>query len=163
MGIVKCKLCGEDIVWVKLDSGESVACDPKPVRSSHIDSMLVLKPHDCHATQNKVIEISQAINLINERMCCGRGTFSTHHMPEHDEYWQAGEMAIDALKRDRWIPCKERLPEENGTYLACYEDATVLLDWFNGKWFFYRTNPAVEETGTIIAWRPLPEPFQEEE
>ena len=76
------------------------------------------------------------------------------------------DLAISALEKqeqDKWIPVTEALPEENGTYLACYEDATVLLDWFNGKWFFYRTNPAVEETGTIIAWRPLPEPYTEEE
>ena len=82
------------------------------------------------------------------------------------KFIEAVEKAISALEKqeqDRWIPVTERLPEENGTYLACYEDATVLLDWFNGKWFFYRTNPAVEETGTIIAWRPLPEPYTEEE
>lgn len=82
------------------------------------------------------------------------------------ELKDALDLAISALEKqekDRWIPVTERLPEENGTYLACYEDATVLLDWFNGKWFFYRTNPAVEETGTIIAWRPLPEPYTEKE
>ena len=62
-----------------------------------------------------------------------------------------------------WIPCSERLPEVNDTYLVCYEDASVLMDWFNGHWFFYRTNPAVEETGTVIAWMPLPEPYQPEE
>lgn len=61
-----------------------------------------------------------------------------------------------------WIYCKDRLPEENGVYLACYEDATVLLDWFNGKWFFHGKNPAVEETGTIIAWQPLPQPYKAE-
>jgi len=65
-------------------------------------------------------------------------------------------------KVDEWIPVSERLPEENGVYLACYEDATVLLDWFNGKWFFHGKNPAVEETGTIIAWMPLPEPYKAE-
>ena len=62
----------------------------------------------------------------------------------------------------QWIPVTERLPEENGTYLACYEDATVLLDWFNGKWFFYRQSACREETGTIIAWMPLPEPYRED-
>ena len=71
--------------------------------------------------------------------------------------------ALEKQEQDRWIPVTERLPEENGTYLACYEDVTVLLDWFNGKWFFYRTNPAIEETGTVIAWKPLPEPYTEEE
>ena len=90
--------------------------------------------------------------------------FSMQEAPK--EILDAHRLAISALEKqeqDRWIPVTERLPEENGTYLACYEDATVLLDWFNGKWFFYRTNPAVEETGTIIAWRPLPEAFEVEE
>ena len=63
----------------------------------------------------------------------------------HDDWFswtpevvEAFNMAISALEKqeqDRWIPVTERLPEENGTYLACYEDVTVLLDWFNGKWF----------------------------
>ena len=45
------------------------------------------------------MEVSRAIDLIDDKMCWGRGTFSAHHMPEYDEYWQAGEMAIDALKK----------------------------------------------------------------
>ena len=59
--------------------------------------------------------------------------------------------------QNQWHKVEDELPKENGVYLACYEDATVLLDWFNGKWFFHGKNPAVEETGTIIAWMPLPE------
>ena len=62
-----------------------------------------------------------------------------------------------------WIPCSERLPEVNDTYLVSYEDASVLMDWFNGYWFFYQTNPAVEEIGTVIAWMPRPEPYQSKE
>lgn len=81
----------------------------------------------------------------------------------HDIAYQSGyEQGKKDAEQDRWIPVTERLPEENGTYLACYEDVTVLLDWFNGKWFFYRTNPAIEETGTVLAWRPLPEPYKAE-
>jgi len=78
------------------------------------------------------------------------------------------DMAISALEkqeRDRWIPVTERLPEENGRYIICYEDATTFLDYFNGKWFFPLGKHAMacEETGTIVAWRPLPEPYTEEE
>ena len=62
-----------------------------------------------------------------------------------------------------WIPCSERSPEVNDTYLVSYEDASVLMDWFNGYWFFYQTNPAVKETGTVIAWMPRPEPYQPKE
>ena len=45
------------------------------------------------------MEISRAIDLVDDKMCWGRGTFSVHHMPEYDEYWQVGEMAIEALKK----------------------------------------------------------------
>lgn len=65
-------------------------------------------------------------------------------------------------KSNKWILCSERLPEENGVYIISYEDAVTWLEWFNGKWFFYPSNPAIEETGTIIAWMPLPKPYKAE-
>ena len=40
----------------------------------------------------------EAIELIDDRMCFGRGKWSKHHEPEIDEYWQAGKMAIEALR-----------------------------------------------------------------
>ena len=60
----------------------------------------------------------------------------------------------------RWISVSEGLPEESGVYIVSYEDSVRLLEWFNGKWFFYPSNPTREETGTIIAWQPLPEPYK---
>ena len=41
------------------------------------------------------MEVSRAIDLIDDKMCWGRGTFSAHHMPEYDEYWQALEIKGD--------------------------------------------------------------------
>ena len=110
---------------------------------------------------------SEAIKIIKRLITSVELVYKTNPLTDKEPHPEtdALTLAIYALEKQeagRWIPVTERLPEENGTYLACYEDATVLLDWFNGKWFFYRTNPAVEETGTIIAWRPLPEPYTEE-
>ena len=42
----------------------------------------------------------EAIKLIDDRMCFGRGKWSEHHRPVIDEYWQAGEMAIKALEAE---------------------------------------------------------------
>ena len=126
------------------------------------------------------MEVSRAIDLIDDKMCWGRGTFSAHHMPEYDEYWQAGEMAIDALKKqeeDRWVSVTERLPKEDD-YKPCYgyDDGAVWwlndigmmgLGWYytsTENWAFYDEITHVEGiVGNVIAWRPLPEPFQEEE
>ena len=66
----------------------------------------------------------------------------------------------------QWIPCSERLPDKNGSYIAqieesdgtavlsfividhCNEDGTWLHD-FKGKKNYRKT----------IAWMPLPEPY----
>lgn len=126
------------------------------------------------------MEVSRAIDLIDDKMCWGRGTFSAHHMPEYDEYWQAGEMAIDALKKqeeDRWISVTERLPKEDD-YKPCYgyDDGAVWwlndigmmgLGWYytsTENWAFYDEIAHVEGiAGNVIAWRPLPEPFRKGE
>ena len=82
-----------------------------------------------------------------------------------EEHRQLAEWLKDykrLLEQARWIPVSERLPGENGVYIVSYEDSVRLLEWFNGKWFFYPSNPAREETGTIIAWQLLPEPYKVE-
>ena len=65
-------------------------------------------------------------------------------------------------KKDKWIPCSERLPEEgtevlgtdrNGCIRHVYKDKTGLYEF------------ATVEEGMhigIVAWMPLPEPYKEE-
>ena len=112
------------------------------------------------------MEVSRAIDLIDDKMCWGRGTFSVHHMPEYDEYWQAGEMAIDALKKqekDRWIPCKERLPEPR-IDVWCNSDLGQMVGYYDEiieTWYGRYGRNYLELI--VTAWRPLPEPFREEE
>ena len=40
----------------------------------------------------------KAIKWVDDRMCWGRGTFTENHPPNIDECWEAGVMAIKALK-----------------------------------------------------------------
>ena len=69
------------------------------------------------------------------------------------------DMAIEALEKQRWIPCSERLPEENGYYLATIEIGLKIVDvvYFNttsGFGFFM--------ADMITAWKPRPEPYRKE-
>ena len=65
-------------------------------------------------------------------------------------------------KKQEWIPCSERLPEESGKYEVTALDAGRLIVT-QAKW-----QPKLKSwnlTGAmaywkIIAWQPLPQPFQ---
>ena len=64
-----------------------------------------------------------------------------------------------------WIPVSERLPEENGFYLAtcdgeiCGENEpfTGLAEYENGKWV-----DDEEDYQCVLAWMPLPKPYKTE-
>ena len=73
-----------------------------------------------------------------------------------------------------WIPCEEKLPEDNPLY-EYYESVIVTLD--NGRvvegcyinkdkeWWVDDVDGehySINATGHVIAWMPLPEPFKGE-
>ena len=64
-----------------------------------------------------------------------------------------------------WIPCSERLPEDDSICIVTVEypnnETVVDYGWFDRKsvcWFV-----GIQEfiTSNILAWQPLPEPFKE--
>lgn len=74
---------------------------------------------------------------------------------------------LEAIEKDaepvrRWIPCSERLPEEDGYYITtmngeicgCDHEITSMCGYENGKW---------DEGDMVIAWMPLPDPYTEVE
>lgn len=62
-----------------------------------------------------------------------------------------------------WIPCSERLPEENGRYITTNmyegEKEEVFDLWYeDGNWFI---DAGEDETiRIVIAWMPLPSPYK---
>ena len=90
------------------------------------------------------------------------------HWDGHTE--EDAETRLMSLEPERWIPCSERLPEEDGQYLITvkyvhvdgYDDIYAEHgEWTDGKWdmFCFGHCGKVEN---IIAWMPLPEPYQAE-
>lgn len=113
----------------------------------------------------------EAIKLIDDRMCFGRGKWSEHHRPVIDEYWQAGEMAIKALEVEpHWIPVEQELPETSDEVLTTY-----IVNGDRSKRYvetssYYQSSESWSSVwdefriaGTrieVIAWQPLSEPFK---
>lgn len=84
-------------------------------------------------------------------------------------------MAIKALEAQEWIPCKERLPEEDhwlgGSGLQFSDEVLISIThrededaWIDisqtidGEWEL-----ELPRYCKITAWKPLPEPYREEE
>jgi len=67
--------------------------------------------------------------------------------------------AIELLEQTRWIPVSERLPEEVGTYITTvdYEKHGIAVGqrYYHGKGLGW-------EDDCVIAWMPLPEPYEAE-
>ena len=74
---------------------------------------------------------------------------------------------IDCQPKTDWIPCEERLPSENGLYLAtfeCEDEIVVDIMFMIGKQFYYPED-AIGNFGRsveVIAWQPLPQPYKKE-
>lgn len=89
-----------------------------------------------------------------------------------------------ARKKEEWIPCSDRLPEERDWYLAVFEEVDTgfiglpyIADYLMGTHTIYTTedgwiirNCTDIEGGAseyykklrCVAWKPLPEPFKAE-
>lgn len=79
--------------------------------------------------------------------------------PEHrenydgmDEVNEACRMGMEALKRTRWIPCRERLPEVGEEVLAYSPSRGMVADYYDRGIFGY---------ADVTHWMPLPEPPEE--
>ena len=57
-------------------------------------------------------------------------------------------------REPQWIPCIERPPDEDGMYLTTSMYSEVHCDYWNVDHF--------NRTELVIAWQPLPSPYQKE-
>ena len=85
-----------------------------------------------------------------------------------EETVAAIEMGIHALKETQWIPCSERLPEEEEYILLSFANCTGLdigryeNDGENDKFYPGDDEKSYSSYGIFVnAWMPLPEPYKE--
>lgn len=89
---------------------------------------------------------------------------------EWSEQWSGYEDAEEKDRLGQWIPCSERLPEEEEYILLSFANYTGLdigryeNDGENDKFYPGDEEETYASYGLIVnAWMPLPEPYREEE
>ena len=98
-----------------------------------------------------------------------------------NKYWKGNstyaffQIAIKALEQEpRWIPVSERLPDNSGNYLVSVIDGSGEDDDYEAvdvAWFAHKKDYNIKESKwqelgvdeTIIAWMPLPKPYEPQE
>lgn len=76
------------------------------------------------------------------------------------EQWSGYEDAEEKDRLGQWIPCSERLPENNTDVIVCFYSGTVTEMRYLGNGIFQGIYE--HTTKVIVAWMPLPEPYREE-
>ena len=64
----------------------------------------------------------------------------------------AESFVIENQSAQQWIPCSERLPDQNGKYLVVGRQKAInILKFDGGRWY---------GKWGVVAWMPLPEPWR---
>lgn len=72
---------------------------------------------------------------------------------------------VGAIPVDRWVPCSERLPEEDGEYLTWirYDGHEFMsIEDFECSGLLAQWNFEGRNDDEVIAWMPLPDPYKGE-
>lgn len=120
------------------------------------------------------MKLEEAKDFLNHYICCcPYETSPTNCGDDKCVFGMAIRILCDnARPQGEWIPVNERLPEEED-YRPCYgfEDGCVMWQTDNGDigfgWYYNSTkcwsdiNDNSIKTGKVIAWQPLPKPYEE--
>ena len=104
--------------------------------------------------ENNLINRQEAIDAIC-KACSMEGDYHKCDGYPATSTWCDELVALRAVpSAQQWIPVTERLPEEGNRYIIYHESFGIRIDTrVNGEWKTYGDD-------TVLAWMPLPEPYE---
>ena len=79
---------------------------------------------------------------------------------EHEQLAAWLEELAERREADRWISVSERLPEESNFYLVTIADKYTT--YVSTLFFMISTADMWEHDKRVVAWKPLPKPYESE-
>ena len=80
-----------------------------------------------------------------------------HSMDYCDDILEMIESQPTIAQESQWIPCSERLPENDESVLISHSHG-VAKAWWNGRFW---SSVSIKKYKTVVAWMPLPEPYKD--
>ena len=61
------------------------------------------------------------------------------------------------------MPWNTTVPDKDGTYLVTVNYLYVdIMDYINGHWLHYEDDYSYDMTNEVVAWMPMPKPYEQE-
>ena len=87
----------------------------------------------------------------------------TYDITIHCESEEEQRATLERIRSKRWVPCSERLPENEDNVLCCTATKKGLRNVVIGYYILDKGCWACAmNSSNVIAWTPLPEPYKEE-
>lgn len=150
LGQKYCQICGEPLEWEEEASAEGLSLDEAIIHARETAEKKYLEGFLYYANSG---------NIENDKK-------NDEYIKCAEEHEQLAEW-LEELKKyrevenqHRWIPVEERAPEESLNSVIGwdeYRERCCFVQYYAGSWHLG------DESVRIIAWMPLPAPYQKEE
>lgn len=107
--------------------------------------------------EKDIIELDAAIRSNAER----DNTFTLSVLQRAKEIILQQQEKLASYEDTGWVPVVERLPKAKEDVLVCTKSGWILIAWYgsNGqRWHITPADAGITQED-IVAWLPLPEPF----
>ena len=106
----------------------------------------------------KALEKEPCADAISRQSMLDYIKYLHGEMPE-EEFVKALPSVTPACKKERWIPCSERLPKDDDDVIIT-TGFEIYVGWFDADDHTWRLRN--DYITSIVAWMPLPEPYKAE-
>lgn len=81
---------------------------------------------------------------------------------EYKSRVEALDTAINVLEAHEWIPCKDRLPEQEQRVLINLSDGDTSVGWILRGDIWFTDYSCGKPEDEVVAWMPRPKPYKAE-